>query len=78
MLYLLYCSSFDLFYDEARHHKHLNIFFSCPCQVTPLTHKSNFRISLGSKPEKLENIENRQNVGHSLKKVCIGLAELWV
>ena len=49
--------------------KILNILLSFPDYATPLTLKNSLRITLGSKPEKLNNIKARKQVGFFYKKV---------
>ena len=57
---------FMIIYDI---NKDLNIFFPFPDQATPLTLENNLGTILGSKPEKIKNIESRKKLG--VLKKCL-------
>ena len=69
--YLLLCSSFDSFYDDARHQQGLAHILFIFRQRLPLTRKNNWRLILGLKLEKFKNIEVQQKVSCCYKKVCM-------
>ena len=50
--------------------KDLNIFLEFLGEITPLVFKNNLRIILGSKSEKLKNVETQKKLSILIKKEC--------